>query len=399
MPENIAHIENLNLKKVKIINIITLLLGLCTGLMSFVGSSYFKEASGDENISFYYIVINIILFLILINFHKLVNKIGRLKLFLYFASLFLFTSLMLLLLQVSWWGLVFLMFNIIFFKSSFVAKDMILESYSSDKMSGRIRGMHIIIIHVGFILGVILSTQMLEHYSWNSIFLIQLITIALLLYIAKFKLKAIKHETRETLTIMKIIEIIKHRKNVLRIYCVAVITEFFYFIMSVYVPIHMRNMGIPWGDMGIVFIIMLAPWLFIPEIVGNLADKKWGEKEMIIASIIITALSVAGIFFIQSTSLLIWAMVLIFTRFGTAILCTAHDSYFYKRIDSRDVHIIEFFRTSLSVGYIIGAVLTGVFLWLFDLPKLFLFAGAIILLALFPAAQLIDNKSERELAK
>ena len=51
------HKENLDLKKVKIINVISFLIGLSSGLMSIIASSYFKEISASDNISFFYITI------------------------------------------------------------------------------------------------------------------------------------------------------------------------------------------------------------------------------------------------------------------------------------------------------------------------------------------------------
>jgi hypothetical protein len=85
------------------------------------------------------------------------------------------------------------------------------------------------------------------------------------------------------------------------------------------------------------------------------------------------------------------------TRVGAAMIETLRDSYFYKKIDGDDMDIISFFRTSKSSGYISAAAFSAIILAIFSVKIMFVFLAFVILLALYPAFNLVDNKSESEL--
>jgi len=72
------------------------------------------------------------------------------------------------------------------------------------------------------------------------------------------------------------------------------------------------------------------------------------------------------------------------------------DSYFYKRIDSRDVDFIHFYRTAMPVGYITASLVSFFILAFFPIKILFIFMALLVFSALLPAFFLLDSKSEIE---
>ena len=155
------HKEKLNPEKINIVNILSLLLGFSAALTTYVISSYFKETSGSDNVAIYYILTYIIILLILLNLHKVVKLVG--KTIVFFGCLFFFaiSACLLFYLPISALGAGILIFNIIASALCFVSKDIILESYSTDKMSGRIRGLHLTLTNLGFILAPFIAMQIL----------------------------------------------------------------------------------------------------------------------------------------------------------------------------------------------------------------------------------------------
>jgi hypothetical protein len=105
-----------------------------------------------------------------------------------------------------------------------------------------------------------------------------------------------------------------------------------------------------------------------------------------------------AIYFINSKSILIWSLVLLATRVGAALIEVLRDSYFYKRIDGRDVDVINFFRTAQSFAYIVSAICTTFILIVFPVKFVFIFIAVMVFSALIPACFLVDNKCEREIA-
>jgi MFS family permease len=139
---------------------------------------------------------------------------------------------------------------------------------------------------------------------------------------------------------------------------------------------------------------MLIPFILFSYPIGYLADKKTGEKELLIFSLFVMGISTATLYFIGSADILIWSIVLFATRIGASFIGVLQDSYFYKRIDGYDVDIIDFFRTSIPVGYIAGAIFSSFIIFFLPIKAVFILAGLVILSALYPAFKLKDNQCE-----
>ena len=391
------HDEKFDSRKVKLINFISLLLGFSSALAAYVISSYFKEVSGWDNISVFYIAAYVIALIFLLNLHKLVRKFGKSLIF--FACLLMLagSAFLIFLFPPSWFSAVILIVNIIFYSLCATEKDIILESYSKDKLSGRIRGLNLTLVNLGFIFGPFVSTQILEKYGFQGIFLAQSIVLSLMFILAFKGLKNINHRFKPIITVNKLFKKALKRKNVMRVYYMSFILDFFFFIMVAYTPIYLRNLGMPWETIGIIFSFMLIPFVLLEYPAGSLADKKLGEKEMLILALFIISLSTFWLYFIDSANPYIWGISLFVTRIGASLLEVMRDSYFYKRIDGHDVDIINFFRTSSPTGYILGAILSGILLLFFPLKSVFILAALLAFSGLYPAFKLADNKSEAEI--
>jgi MFS family permease len=182
----------------------------------------------------------------------------------------------------------------------------------------------------------------------------------------------------------------------MRIYWISFALEFFYALMVVYTPLYLLDLGFGWDKIGIVFTIMLLPFVMFGYPAGLIADKKIGEKEMIIFGLLLMSISTFSIFFIHSSSLWPWAAILFVTRMGATLVETLRDSYFYKRIDGSDMDLISFFRTSRSTAYMIATAFSAIILVFFPVKAIFIFIGLAMLVAIYPAIKLEDNKSEAE---
>lgn len=391
------HKENFNGKKIRLINCITFLFGFAHSLTAYIISSYFQQVSGKDNVSVFFLVIFAIVLIILLNLHKLIKKFSKSIVFLAFIVIFAIAALTLSFLPVFWAGVVILIVNIIFFNLAFVVRDIILESYSEDKQSGRIRGLNLTIMNAGFILGPFISTKILEKGSFQTIFLIQFFIASLAFILAFFGLRKVNHRFKATVTLHTLFNKMLKRKNIMRIYYISFILSFFYCLMIIYSPLYLRSIGMGWEKIGIIFTFMLIPFVLLEYPVGIIADKKIGEKEMIIAALAIMGLSTLSIFFISSTSMIIWAIILFLTRIGASLLEILRDSYFYKRIDGYDVDVVEFFRTSRSVGFIAASIVSGILFLFLPIKFVFIIIAIVIFSGLIPAFKLIDNKSEEEI--
>ncbi len=391
------HDEKINRKKLKFIGYISFLLGFSQAVLAYIISSYINKATGSENVGLFYFISYILVLIVLFEFHKIIKIFGKSNTF--FASLGIQTLSLIFLSAMAPGNLtlIFLVLYIFFGSLALVCLDIILESFSTDHKSGRIRGLHLMILDTGFILGPFLSTQLLEKYDFQAAFFVALLLNLIVLIIALSKLRGVNHEFKGSLNVDDIFKKIIRRKNVLRIYYISFVLEFFYAIMIIYSPIYLKSLGISWEQIGLIFTVMLIPFIILPYPAGFLADKRFGEKELLIASLFIMVLSTAAILFIDTSDVLLWTIVLFSTRIGAALIQTLRDSYFYKRIDGHDVDLINFFRTSMPTAYILAAVFSFFILSFYPINYVFMMLCALILSALWPAFRLADNKSEKEL--
>jgi len=167
--------------------------------------------------------------------------------------------------------------------------------------------------------------------------------------------------------------------------------------MLIFTPLYLLDLGYSWHQLGVAFTIMLIPFVLIQYPMGVLADKKTGEKEFLVFAIFVMGISTFIFYCANAPGIVIWTLILLATRIGAALIEILRDSYFYKRIDGRDVDIIDFFRTSKSVAYITAAILSSLTLFFFPMKAIFLLVSAVVLSALYPAFRLVDNKSEEEI--
>jgi len=393
------HAEKLDKRKIKLLSFISFFMGFLQALFLYVMSIYFKEASGTENIGPFYIFSYAVVLFLLLNLHKLTRIIGKANVF-YFSLLFkMVTLVLLLMLPPSYLSIGALMLYIVFGTIQWVSLDVILESFSIDNMSGRIRGKQISIVHLGFILAPMLSTYFLAKFGYSSIFLTLFICNAFLFVVALIGFRRVNEKFREDLSVKEFFRRLVRRKNVQRIYYISFVLEFFYALALVYIPLYLINLGMPLEKMGLVFSFMLIPFLILPYPLGILADKKTGEKEMLGISVLILAISMVAIYLIGSKEIWIWGIILFGTRIGAAMLESMRDSYFYKRIASCDMDLINFFRTGRPVAYILSsgiAFLIFIFYPENAIRVIFIVVALVSISALYPIWKLIDNKSENE---
>ncbi len=395
--EVLRHAESFDKKKIKLLSFISFLMGFSQALVIYVISSYFRIASGTENVGIFYLVSYALTLAVLLYLHKIVKNLGKVAVFYLSSFLKIVAVAFLMVLPPSYWAIFFLALYLILVTIEWVSLDVILESFSMDNMSGRIRGKHLTFINAGFLLGPFLSSYEIGKYGFNRVFLLLFIISSIVLILSMIGIRKADHVFSAEIKIKEIFSRILARKNILRIYYVSFALELFYAMMIIYTPLYLNDLGMSWEKIGIILSIMLIPFVLVQYPMGVIADKKTGEKEMIIISLIVMTVSTVSIFYIRSTSILVWGTILFATRVGAALLEVLRDSYFYKRIDACDVDLINFFRTAMPLAYILATFFATILLFIFPMRSIFIFTAFAVASAIIPAIFLVDNKCEKEL--
>lgn len=388
------HKEKLNKGKLNLSRIVVLMMGFSQALLAYVMSSYFELATGMQNVGIFYAFSYAVFLIILLNLHKLVKIWGKSNIYQFSLLAKILIAALMVYFGPSWQGVLLLMLYIISGHIEWVAMDLIVESFSTDKMSGRIRGAHLTILNAGFLLGPFVSTRILEHSGFEGIFLFTLILSCVIFVFSLIGFRNVNHRFERKMKIFQILRKVWKKKDVMRIYYVSCVLEFFFAMMVIYMPIYLRNLGYSWESIGWIFTFMLVPFLLIQYPIGVLADRKTGEKEFIIFSILIMAVATGYVYFIGTATIAIWAMVLFVTRIGASSIEVLRDSYFFKKVDATDVDMIDFFRTASPAGYIMAAAVSSLVLIFFPVKAIFALVGIVALSALWPVFRMTDNKAE-----
>ncbi|MCR4274891.1 MAG: MFS transporter [Candidatus Campbellbacteria bacterium] len=272
--------------------------------------------------------------------------------------------------------------------------DVLIESASHDATTGSTRGIFLTVINTSLVLSPLLVGFLLQDgNAYMRVFVIALCAIifAFFILLHSFKHFTDPHYTHITLapTLQKMWKTLALR----RIFILNMVLRMFYAVMVVYVGIYLHTtLSLPWGSIGIIFTIMLIPFVLFEFPLGYLADKHFGEKEMLIVGLIITGTATALLPWITTISIVVWSVALLVTRIGASTVEIMTETYFFKHIQGKDLEMMSLYRIVEPVAYVVAPILASVFLLFYDIQYIFLMLGVVVLCGLIPAFSLQDTK-------
>ena len=162
--------------------------------------------------------------------------------------------------------------------------------------------------------------------------------------------------------------------------------------MVIYAPLFLLQSGYSWQVIGSVFIFALLPYLILDIPVGILADRYFGEVEMMAIGFVILAVALASLSFVPVSLIVFWAIAFFFTRVGAALVEVTTESYFFKQVNESDAALVSLFRMLRPFGLLGGSLLGLLFLPLLGFQYLFAAFGVIILFGIPLALRIRDSR-------
>lgn len=271
--------------------------------------------------------------------------------------------------------------------------DVFIESNSCDGETGGIRGMFLTSANFAWVLSPLIAGLMLTNGDFWKIYTISSILMVFVLFLLARNFRSFKDPVYDRVPFWKTLKQVWQNKDIYRIFMANLFLRFFYSWMVIYMPIYLyQYMGFDWTEIGLIFTIMLLPFIFLEIPLGKLADTKLGEKEFLVAGFILIAISSSALAFITSTSVLVWAGALLITRIGASTIEIMSETYFFKQIDGNNTNIVSFFRNTRPIAYTIAPIIATGFLFIFDYRFLFLALGIIMLFGIRYGLTLKDTK-------
>ena len=276
----------------------------------------------------------------------------------------------------------------------FYCLDIFLEELSTDKRTGEIRGIYLTFLSLGIALGPLLLALLVR--AENEFRFVYLAAVFLLLPPILFVHFSFKSKTSR-----------EHRpyhhsprlplrawwqaKNIRHITLARLVLESFFAFMIIYIPIYLHvNIGLQWAELGIIFTVMLLPFVLFEWPAGELADRFWGEKELMIVGFLITGASVLIMPHIGKV-FLAWMAILFVSRVGASLIESMTESYFFKHVEASDTGLISIFRLTRSVSYVFGAMAGTLTLNFFSFDKIFYVIAIVIFFGLKESLAIRDT--------
>jgi MFS family permease len=272
--------------------------------------------------------------------------------------------------------------------------DVFLESFSRDSVTGRIRGTFLSTSNIAWIVAPLIASFILTDGDYWKIFIATALLLLPIMFLLRNSLRNFRDSEYALIPIKKTAGEILRDKNIRAVFLVSFLLQFFYAWMVIYTPIYLHTyIGWSWREIGVMFSIMLVPFVLTEAPLGKLADSRWGEKEVMSVGFIVMALATGMISFIETKSFILWAGLLFITRIGASMVEIMSETYFFKKIDSSRANIIGLFRTMRPWAYLVSPLVAMV-LFGFHLPIKYIFIALalIMFLGLHWSLELEDTK-------
>lgn len=383
-------------KKLRFISALSFPLGFLDAFFIYIISSYFAEVAGSEHIGWFYIAAFSLVFASLVWLQPLVRRLGLSSVLFYLFLVLVGSAAWLSASGVNFLGALFLLVFLVANNVLWVVMDILLEQFSVDRISGRVRGFYLTIMNAGLLVAPFFATHVLEYAGYAGVFAFLTIGYAVTFIIALVGLAHTPRLNFPKLSWQKTKSTLSAHPDLLRIYHISFAMEFFYAIMVVYMPLYLIQAGFSWEEIGLLFTAMLLPFVLFQYPLGAIADRHFGEKELLMGSLFIVIVATAGVCILHTPSLWWWGAMLFATRVGIAGIEVLRDAYFYKHVHAEDADHIAFFRTARPSANIVGALVALALLAFFPMQSLFLVVVGVMLSACVSGFFLRDTASEAE---
>ncbi len=380
----------------KILNTIFLaniFISLHYALIIYVNSSFLNNFFSETQVSALYIIGSVMEIILLLNASKILQKMGS----------YMFTTISISLELISLVGIIvivnpfliglFFLIHVMSVSLIIFNMDVFIECASkSEDTTGGTRAAYLTLTNITFVIAPLIVAFVVIDNNYTFVYILSSILLVPIYSLIK-KLKKISHPGIKHIDVRKTVAEYIKDKDLYNIFFSQFTLQLFYSYMVIYVPIYLKNnIGFSWEEIGIMFTIMLIPFVLFELPVGELEDSLYGEKEFLTVGFVIMGLSSLFISFVTVKVFWIWAVILFISRIGASLVEVSTESYFFKHVDQDKTDIISFFRVTRPLSYIATPILATIALQFLPFQYIFIVIGTIMIVGAHFSLALRDTK-------
>lgn len=367
-------------------------------LSAYINSTFLSSIIKEGYVGILYTVSSIITLLLLLKSSSILKNLGNKKLSLSFLILNMFSLAGLIVSDNPYIiGISFITFTTTNTLVLFCI-DIFIEHFGEKEKIGKTRGLYLTIVNIAWMLSPLISAFLITNEGgYKSIYFLSFIMVIIMTIGLFFSVKTFTDKTYNKTPFLETFKYLKTNKHMLAIVMINLLLHFFFAWMVVYMPLHLyEHIGLGWGQVGIIFTIMLSPFVIFGLPIGILIDKYHINKRMLLfIGFIIIILSTSTIPWITTKSILVWGIVLFMTRVGASIIETTSEIYFFSHIKEEETYLLSIFRDMMPIAYIIAPIISTLIFIYIPFKFLFLILGIILLSGFYYIPHLKHNHESR----
>jgi MFS family permease len=275
--------------------------------------------------------------------------------------------------------------------------DIFIEEYSDTEHIGDVRGIFTTLVHIGMAGAVFTAGYLADQAEGYRIIYIIGVGLSataltlLLTYRNIFRDPVI--EVKQT--IFHSIKKFWSNPDLRRIFMSGFLLQLFYAIMVIYTPMYLHHhIGLPWDKIGIIIGLILVPFILFAIPLGDIADRKYGEKKILAIGFVTVAIFTGAMAFLKTDVWWVWALILFGTRLGAMAVQVMTETFFFRHVKENELGLMSIFRDAYPAAYIVAPLLATLILSTFNVPLRFLFLvlGVGLLTGLYYSLNLHDKR-------
>lgn len=240
----------------------------------------------------------------------------------------------------------------------YVCLNVFIESFSKHAEIGSIRGLFLTLLNIGILISPLIGGTILAISSFSTLYIVAACMLIPFIILVHMYLQHIGEPAYESINMFQALRVAWRNKNIRAALVAELVVQCFYAVMIIYSPLYLATIGISLT----VYLTAILPFALIPLVVlpyelGYLADKKYGEKELLIGGLLILAFTVFLCVIVTSSNPAVWVLILLGSRIGAACVETMAFTYYFKKIGPEDASLNALFSNTLSFATVIVGTL------------------------------------------
>jgi MFS family permease len=264
-----------------------------------------------------------------------------------------------------------------------ISLNIFIENFTMHAKVGSVRGLFLAVFNLAVLVAPFIGGAILRYTSsFATLYAVAASMLIPYLFFLHKYLKHIKEPAYHQVNLFGAAKEAFRNKNLRAAIIGELVVNSFYATMVIYSPLYLAAIGIPLSTyMMVILPFALIPLVVLPYELGYLADKKFGEKEMLIIGLLILVVTTFLFVVITTNELWVWMLLLIVSRIGASFVETMSFTYYFKKVGAEDPSLTALFINMQGVGMlIVGTVGVIVAPFLTDRPQLmFIILGCAIL--------------------